>query len=149
MKYLFVFVSLSILFPSCCCQSSKNKCIGYVTHFGKSGIIWKSNEVQVNMSQTGMTSTANELDVSVDNDNEDSAIINKLDSAATYGWKVEIAYRQTFGSNFMCNRGETAKFITSVTVLERNPRAFMNEADSSHTTGGKVIDTIYVVIKPK
>jgi hypothetical protein len=98
--------------------------------------------------------SAEPFEFSVDNDVNDPKVISTLDSAATQGWKVKIKYHQTFGKNWFSNRGETNYFVKEVVVLDRNPIGSMfgdsNKSNDSKNcdckTGGKVIDTIYVVI---
>ena len=101
------------------------------------------------------SSSAVPFDFSVDADSEDPNIVATLDSAATYGWKVKIVYHETFGKNWFGTRGETNHFVTSVDVLDRNPVGSIFNGDKSKEknggdcgckTGGKTIDTIYVVI---
>jgi hypothetical protein len=133
LKYFAIIYLISYLFIGCSMKNDKGQAVGFVTHFSRSGTIWKSWELELNKSQTGMTSTANELDLSVDNDNEDQEIINILDSAQKYGWKVQIDYQQNFGVNCMNNRGETSRFIKKVEVLDKNP---LGGIKSDSTNGG-------------
>jgi hypothetical protein len=100
--------------------------------------------------------TADSFDFSVDNDNEPAGLVALLDSAAQYGWKVELKYHETFGKNWFANRGSTNHFVTSCKVLDRNPLGFLGKSSQSNTpvpaqnqvsvTGGIVRDTIYLVI---
>jgi len=88
------------------------------------------------------------FDFSIDNDNEPSGLINVLDSAAQFGWKVKLVYHETRGWNWFSNRGETNHFVTTCQVLDKTPMktAFGENKDS---VSGHVIDTIYVVIVDK
>ena len=147
-KIKFLAIALvSILLTSCTENYSNGERIGLVTQFSKTGIIWKSWEGHLNMTQTGMNSST-PFDFSIDNDNEDSCLVSTLDSAATNGWKVKITYHQTSGKNWFKNRGETDHFVSRVEILDKNPigHAFGQDKNS---TSGKVVDTIYVVIVPK
>jgi hypothetical protein len=116
--------------------------------------MFKTHEGHLNLTQTGMnSSSAKPFDFSVDADNEDPKIVATLDSAATYGWKVKIVYHETFGKNWFGTRGETNHFVSSVEVLDRNPvGSILGKGDDKGgkdcgcKTGGKTIDTIYVVI---
>lgn len=150
----FFLVALVILTLTSCSENYSNgERIGLVTQFSKSGIIWKSHEGHLNMTQTGMNSST-PFDFSIDNDNEDTSVVATLDSAANFGWKVKITYHQTSGKNWFKNRGETDHFVTNVQVLDKNPigHAFGNNTNDSKKSdcdckvSGKVIDTIYVVI---
>ena len=135
-----------ITLTSCSENYSNGERIGLVTQFSKSGIIWKSFEGHLNMTQTGMNSST-PFDFSIDNDKEEPSVVQKLDSAANFGWKVKITYHETVGKNWFGNRGETSHFVTSVDILDKNPVGHAFGTDKSNT--GRVVDTIYVVIVPK
>ena len=147
MKKLFLLFSIAILFTSCTENYSNGERIGMITKFSKKGLIWSSWEGTLNTTQTGMNS-ANQFEFSVDNDVNDPKVIATLDSAATYGWKVKIKYHETFGKNWFNTRGETNYFVKEVEVLDKDPigNIFGNDQKAQPETGGKVIDTIYVVI---
>ena len=147
MKKLFLLFSIAILFTSCTENYSNGERIGMITKFSKKGLIWSSWEGTLNTTQTGMNS-ANQFEFSVDNDVNDPKVIATLDSAATYGWKVKIKYHETFGKNWFNNRGETNYFVKEVEVLDKDPigNIFGNDQKAQPESGGKVIDTIYVVI---
>lgn len=149
MKTIFfptLIVSLFVLFTSCSENYSNGERIGVITQFSETGLVWKSWEGHLNVTQTGMNSSV-PFDFSIDNDKPNPAIINKLDSAAQYGWKVKLVYHETAGKNWFNNRGETSHFITEVEVLERNFGNAFNGSQQQKTTGS-VIDTIYIVITP-
>jgi len=147
MKKLFLLFSIAILFTSCTENYSNGERIGMITKFSKKGLIWISWEGTLNTTQTGMNS-ANQFEFSVDNDVNDPKVIATLDSAATYGWKVKVKYHETFGKNWFNNRGETNYFVKEVEVLDKDPigNIFGNDQKAQPESGGKVIDTIYVVI---
>ena len=148
-KFLFIFgVVLLVVIASLFCSEnySNGERIGVITQFSESGLIWKSWEGHLNVTQTGMNSSV-PFDFSIDNDKPDQEIINILDSAAQYGWKVKLVYHETFGKNWLSNRGETNYFISKVEVLEKNFGNAFN-GNKQQKIGGKVIDTIYVVITP-
>ena len=142
LKLLFAFSFISLFFSSCSENYSNGERIGVVTQFSNAGIIWKSWEGHLNVTQTGMNSSV-PFDFSIDNDEEDSLVIRTIDSAAQYGWKVKLIYHEVSGYNWFNNRGETNHFITKVEVLEKN---FGNVFNGPPHTTGKVVDTIYVVI---
>lgn len=141
MKKIMVMVGMIGLLSSCSENYSNGERIGVITQFSETGLIWKSWEGHLNVTQTGANSSV-PFDFSIDNDHPDETVIKKLDSAAQYGWKVKLVYHQTSGKNWFKNRGETDHFINKVEVLERNFGNFFNEPKIT----GKVIDTIYVVI---
>ena len=144
--YSFLMASSVILLSSCSENYSNGERIGVITQFSETGLIWKSWEGHLNVTQTGMNSSV-PFDFSIDNDKPDNKIITRLDSAAQHGWKVKLVYHETAGKNWFNNRGETSHFITKVEVLEKN---FGNAFNGSQQlrSSGKVVDTIYVVITP-
>lgn len=137
MKYLFFVLSI-LSFISCSENYSNGERIGLITQFSRSGNFFKSWEGHLNVTQTGMNSSV-PFDFSIDNDNEPLELAVLIDSAAQYGWKVKLRYHETYGKNWLKNRGETDHFVTQCEVLDRRPATVFNP-------GGKVIDTIYVVI---
>lgn len=147
MKKGIIYAAL-LLFWSCSSQTETGQSVGFVTHFTRGGVFWKSYDMELNKSATGMTSTAQELDLSIDNDHEDPLLVNELDSAQKYGWKVQIDYQQRFGTNCMGNRGESSKFITKVVVLDKNAigHEFNNRDSVSYRPHH---DTTYVIILNK
>ena len=144
--YSFLMATSVILLSSCSENYSNGERIGVITQFSETGLIWKSWEGHLNVTQTGMNSSV-PFDFSIDNDKPDNKIITRLDSAAQHGWKVKLVYHETAGKNWFNNRGETSHFITKVEVLEKN---FGNAFNGSQQlrSSGKVVDTIYVVITP-
>lgn len=151
---LLSFLSVIIFFGSCTENYSNGERVGLVTQFSNTGIIWKSWEGHLNMTQTGMNSST-PFDFSVDNDNEDEVTVKTLDSAATFGWKVKITYHQTAGKNWFGNRGMTDHFVSNVQVLDKNPvghilgggkETNVGKSNCDCKTTGKVIDTIYVMV---
>jgi hypothetical protein len=147
-KLLFIAVATLIL-TSCSENYSNGERIGVITQFSEKGMVWKSHEGHLNVTQTGMNSSV-PFDFSIDNDNEPTGIVSLLDSAAEHGWKVKLVYHETFGKNWWRNRGETTHFINKVEVLEKNfGNAFNGKQIDQPKVTGKVIDTIYVVIVDK
>lgn len=134
------------MLTSCSENYSNGERIGVVTQFSKTGVIWKSHEGHLNVTQTGMNSSV-PFDFSIDNDNEPDALLKTIDSAAQFGWKVKLVYHETYGKNWFSNRGETSHFVEKCEVLEKN---FGNVFNGKHQiepqVTGRVIDTIYVVI---
>lgn len=150
-----LFLSLILAGTACVSENYSNgERIGLVTQFSQSGIIWKSWEGHLNLTQTGMNSSSSTpFDFSIDNDHEDSTVIKSIKYAADSGWKVKLTYHETFNKNWWNNRGETDHFITKVEVLDKSPvaSAFSGPkmAGNAMISTGHVIDTIYVVIVPK
>lgn len=152
MKTTLVISVIGILFLTSCSENYSNgERIGVITQFSKTGVIWKSHEGHLNVTQTGMNSSV-PFDFSIDNDNEQAEVVNTLDSAAEHGWKVKLVYHETFGKNWFSNRGETDHFVNKVEILEKNFGNVFNGKQneiSKPIITGKVIDTIYVVIVKK
>lgn len=147
MKKIFLILFISTFMISGCTENYSNgERVGFITKLTKKGILWESYEVEMNVSQTGMTSNATEFDFSIDNDqNETESLRLKLDSAATLGWKVRVKYHQVFGKNLFQNRGHSDYFVTDVIIEDKTPMQtiFGDKQNSEH---GIVRDTIYVVI---
>jgi hypothetical protein len=157
MKRIITILALvSIALTSCSENYSNGERIGMITQFSKTGLVLKTHEGHLNLTQTGMNSSSTKpFDFSVDRDNEDDKVVATLDSAATFGWKVKIKYHEVFGWNWFNNRGETDHFVSDIQVLDKNPIGHIFGEDDKQTSsnstcgcknGGKVIDTIYVII---
>src|SRR5574343_351889 len=119
MKKLLILITAIVGFASCSENYSNGERIGTITQFSEKGLIWKSHEGHLNVTQTGMNSSTG-FDFSVDNDNEPVGLVAKLDSAANFGWKVKLIYHETSGFNWLKNRGETDHFIKEVVDLDKN-----------------------------
>jgi hypothetical protein len=143
-QFILALASASLMLTSCSENYSNGERIGVITQFSETGLIWKSWEGHLNVTQTGMNSSV-PFDFSIDNDNPNQLVINTLDSAAQYGWKVKLVYHETAGKNWFSNRGETNHFINKVEVLEKNFGKAFNGSNQPERTG-RIIDTIYVVI---
>ena len=145
-KFICLSLGLALVMTSCTENYSNGERIGMLTKFSKKGLVFDSWEGTLNTTQTGMNS-AQPFEFSVDNDVNDPKTIAKLDSAATYGWKVKIKYHETFGKNWFNNRGETNYFVNEVEVLDKDPIGNMfGGKDVPTDPKGRVVDTIYVVI---
>ena len=145
-KTLIILTTLLITLSMTSCSEnySNGERVGLITQFSHKGLIWKSWEGQLNLTQTGMNSSGIEpFQFSLDNDKEDSTVRRKIDSAANYGWKVKLIYHETIGKNWFGNRGGTDHFITDCIVLDKNPVANILGTDS---TKHHVKDTVYLVI---
>jgi|ERR1035437_299191 hypothetical protein len=154
MRLILVPIVFLICMTTAACSEnySNGERIGMVTQFSKKGVIWKTREGQLNITQTGMNSSSTTpFDFSIDNDNEDLKVVALIDSAVNLGWKVKLIYHETIGKNWFSNRGNTDHFITGVEIIDRTPMNFMRGGSATANTanavvGGKVIDTVYVVI---
>jgi hypothetical protein len=148
MKHSILLSATAALVLSSCSENYSNgERIGVVTQFSSTGIIWKSHEGHLNVTQTGMNSSV-PFDFSVDNDNEPVGVVPTLDSAAQHGWKVKLNYHETMGWNWFGNRGSTNHFVTSVEVLEKDFGNAFN-GHSSEVSTGRTIDTVFVVVVPR
>ena len=143
MKKLILAIGLMTTLISCSENYSNGERIGVITQFSDTGVIWKSHEGHLNVTQTGMNSSV-PFDFSVDNDRDQTDLIKTIDSAAQYGWKVKIIYHETIGKNWFNNRGATDHFVEKVEVLERNFNNPFSEKNKTVSSGK--VDTIYVVI---
>jgi hypothetical protein len=143
-KTILISALLStILMQGCSENFSNGERIGVVTQFSRTGLLFKSYEGHLNVTQTGMNSSV-PFDFSIDNDNEPENLVKTIDSAARFGWKVKLIYHQTLNKNWFNNRGETNHFIEKCEVLGKNFGGMFNKTEIQ--SQGKVLDTIYVVI---
>jgi len=147
MKNTLLAFTLLLTFTLIGCTEnySNGERIGFVTKFSERGLIWKSWEGELNLTQTGMN-TSSLYEFSVDNDHQDESLVKTLDSAATQGWKVKIRYHQVFFKNWFRNRGQTNHFVESVDVLDRAPLSMFNVQKSNLDNTTSKTDTIYLVI---
>ena len=147
---LIVLIATIVGFTSCSENYSNGERIGLITQFSRSGLMFKTYEGHLNLTQTGMnSSSAVPFDFSIDRDKEDQALIAKIDSAAQYGYKVKLTYHETFGWNWFNNRGETEHFILTCEILDKNPIQSAFNGTKSTTNSNVIHDTIYVVIVQK
>jgi hypothetical protein len=146
-KLIFMALGVAALSLQSCSENYSNgERIGVVTQFSNTGLVWKSHEGHLNVTQTGMNSSV-PFDFSIDNDAEDPKVVALLDSAAQHGWKIKLVYHEVAGYNWFANRGATNHFVTKVEVLEKNfGNAFNGPSDNTTPTLGHVIDTIYVIL---
>jgi hypothetical protein len=146
-----LFLLTAVMLVACTENYANGERIGLVTQFSRAGLIWKSWEGHLNLTQTGMNSASTApFDFSIDNDKEDPTVVAAIDSAANLGWKVKLTYHQASGKNWLSNRGETNHFITGVQILDRTPVSHLLGGTSTTTaSSGHTVDTIYVVIVGK
>jgi hypothetical protein len=120
MKKLLFLLLLSIMFISCSENYSNGERVGYVTKFSEKGLLFKSHEGELNLSQTGMNS-AGVFEFSIDNDNVPTEVVKTLDSAQRTGDRVKLIYHETIGWNWFGNRGDTNHFVTTCEILTNKP----------------------------
>ena len=145
---LLLMLSLSMLM-GCKEHFSDGERVGTVTKFSRAGVIWDSWDGLLNITQTGMNSSGEPFEFSIDNDHEDDAQLQKniqiLQEAQIKGWKIKMNYHQVWGfKNVFNNRGESDYFVDSVTVLDKNFSKPLGNLGGDRQ--GRVVDTIYVVI---
>jgi len=75
--FLLAIASASLMLTSCSENYSNGERIGVITQFSETGLIWKSWEGHLNVTQTGMNSSV-PFDFSIDNDRPDQQVINTL-----------------------------------------------------------------------
>ena len=95
----FTMLIMVMSFTSCTETYSEGERVGFLTKFSKKGLVWKSWEGYLNLTQTGMNSSGEPFSFSLDNDRDQDELVARLDSAATFGWKVKLRYHETFGYN--------------------------------------------------
>lgn len=141
-----VLVALAMSLSGCKENYSNGEKVGNLIEFTSKGVIWNSWEGRLNMTQTGMNTSGEPFSFSFDNDRDDQdSLVNLMKQAQVEGWKLKVRYHEVWGlKNLFCNRGETDYFVDEVTVLDRN---FANPLRSVQSAqGGRVVDTVYVVI---
>lgn len=140
-KVSILLLSLMLTLTSCYENYSNGTRIGTITQFSNSGMVFKSWEGHLNVTQTGMNSSEG-FDFSIDNDNVPKGIVETIDSAMNNGWKVELDYHMVKNKNWFRNRGNTDHFVTSCRIIDKgfvhnNPSTIMKD-----TTGSVKTDTI-------
>lgn len=121
MRKVMILSLFSLILMSCSNNYSDGKRVGYITKFSNKGIIFKSWEGELGLSQTGMNTTSI-WDFSLDNDlyktDEYQVNLQNLKLALDSGFKVEITYNQVNGFNWFDNRGETNYFVDKVKIFK-------------------------------
>lgn len=144
---ILLLCAMAFVMMSCSQNYSNGERVGFVNKFSEKGLLWKSWEGELNLTQTGMNSSSI-FDFSIDNDNPEPEVIAVIDSAAVHGWKVKLTYHEVTGYNWFSNRGHTNYFVTAVEVLDRNMVNNIKELTGGTNTvnGGNVVDTIFVIV---
>ncbi len=141
-----IAMALAMSLSGCKENYSNGEKVGNLIEFTRKGVIWDSWEGRLNMTQTGMNTSGAPFSFSFDNDRDDQdSLVNLMKKAQVEGWKLKVRYHEVWGlKNLFSNRGETNYFVDEVTVLDRN---FANPLRNvSSLQGGRVVDTVYVVI---
>lgn len=157
-KYLFIFMSLICMLCMTSCKEhfSDGERVGTVTKFSQAGVIWDSWDGDLNLTQTGMNSAGEPFTFSFDNDRDDQdSLINLVNDAQRYGWKIKIVYHQVWGlKNVLHNRGESDFFVDDVKVLDKTfskPLQGLTENSKRDSVVEKTLGTkdnpIYVIVK--
>jgi hypothetical protein len=122
--------------------------IGVITRFAQKGLIWKSWEANLNVTQTGMNTSGDPFMFSIDNNKENKALVALIDSAANKGWKVKVMYHECLHKNMTLSRGETDYFVDDLKILDRKftEKLQFSNTDKQSKTNGRAVDTVYVVI---
>lgn len=151
MKKLLLILGVILIFSlqSCVEHYSNGERIGTITRLSQKGIIWKSWEGNLNITQTGMNTSGEPFMFSMDNNKEDRNLLSRIDSAANQGWKVKVIYHECFGKNITGSRGETNYFVDDLIILDRQFTQKLQFSNQDPKISGKVIDTIFVVIVNK
>jgi len=143
-KMIAAVVIMCMATTSCKEDYSVGEKVGTLIEFAESGLIWRSWDGRLNLTQTGMNTAGEPFGFSFDNDrNDQDSLINTLKQAQVEGWKIKIRYHRVKGYNLFENRGRFQYFVDDVEVLDKN---FANALRIGNTTQGHVIDTVYVVI---
>ena len=145
-----IYLFLLMLFVTACTENySSGERIGVITKWSEKGLIWKSWEGSLNITQTGMNTSGDPFEFSMDNDRPNYSLRKLCDSAANKGWKVKITYREVKGWNVAGNRGCTDHFIQRLDIIDRTFTDNFKLGSAGLSSSGKVVDTIYVVIVDK
>lgn len=97
LKNLFSLFSLLMIvgLTGCTNDYSNGERIGYITQYSETGLLIKTQEGHLNVTQTGMNTGAS-FDFSVDRDNSQAKQISEqLEVAAQQGYKVKLTYNQS------------------------------------------------------
>lgn len=149
-KQTLLLLAIGLLLLGSCSENYSNgERIGVITRFSQKGLIFKSREGNLNITQTGMNTSGDPFMFSFDNNKEQKDLIASVDSAASKGWKVKVIYHECTGKNITGSRGETNFFIDDLKILDRQFTEKLQFSNTEPKVSGKIIDTIYVVIKER
>jgi len=137
-QFLIMLLVATLAFTSCKENYSNGNRVGFLTKFNEEGVIFKSYEGELNVTQTGMNTGTDAFNFSVDRfdrvitKQKRMEIINLMDSALIHGWKVQVVYHKVWGlKNIWRVRGDQKYFVDNIIVLDRNFNPFGNNAGST------------------
>lgn len=147
------FLICILILEGCKEHFSDGERVGTVTKFSKAGVIWNSWDGDLNLTQTGMNSAGEPFSFSFDNDRSDQdSLIELVNEAQRYGWKIKIVYHQVWGfKNVLNNRGENDYFVDNVIVLDKTfakPLGNITKKDTVMQIG-TIDNPLYIVIMEK
>ncbi|MBQ9218340.1 MAG: hypothetical protein IJ724_07625 [Muribaculaceae bacterium] len=141
---LALAMSVALGLTSCKEHYSDGEKVGTLIEFAKSGLFWDSWDGRLNLTQTGMNTAGEPFEFSFDNDRTgQDSLISLMQQAQVEGWKIKIKYHRVKGWNWFGNRGRSDYFVDDMTVLDKS---FANIMRQQQGGGGRVVDTVYVVI---
>lgn len=121
MKKTILLIVATLCIVACTENYSNGEKVGVLTEFAESGLIWKSWDGKLNVTQTGMNTSGEPFLFSFDNDrNDQQELINLMKQAQVEGWKIKIIYHRTKGKNWWWNRGRSDYFVNDVEVLDKD-----------------------------
>lgn len=111
--FALILSLLAMAFSGCSENYSNGKRVGYLIKFSQKGLMFKTWEGEMNLTQSGMAT--NNFEFSVDADGDYSLVDSALSVALNTGKKIEVTYHQIWGFVHMFGtRGETRYFVTDV-----------------------------------
>ena len=141
---LVLAMGVALGLTSCKEHYSDGEKVGTLIEFAKSGLIWDSWDGRLNLTQTGMNTAGEPFEFSFDNDRTgQDSLISLMQQAQVEGWKIKIKYHRVKGWNWFGNRGRSDYFVDDMAVLDKNFANIMRQHEGG---GGRVVDTVYVVI---
>ena len=121
MKKLLLLSIAALCLVACTENYSNGEKVGVLTEFAESGILWKSWDGKLNITQTGMNTSGEPFTFSFDNDrNDQTKLIELMKEAQVKGWKIKIIYHRTMGKNWFDNRGRSCYFVKNVEVVDKD-----------------------------
>jgi hypothetical protein len=111
--FALILILFAMAFSGCSENYSNGKRVGYLIKFSQKGVMFKTWEGEMNLTQSGMAT--NNFEFSVDADGDYSLVDSALAVALNTGKKIEVSYHQVWGFvNVFGTRGETSYFVTDV-----------------------------------
>jgi len=118
-KIILLLLTFSLIFTSCSENYSNGNRVGYLAKFSQKGVIFKTWEGDLNVSQTGYNGTSNDFEFSIDANNPPDGLVDSLNYALNNGNKIKLTYHQVWGfKNMLFQRGSTDYFITKCKIIK-------------------------------